>query len=108
MKKVLISMLVVLGMVGPEAFAGDGYAVSAGALVAILNSPEVTRMATPFYVDEVRLFGEASPNDIQYIIHLRRDDMGATPFCLWVKVKGLQDNKIESVSRWDLGSRICH
>jgi hypothetical protein len=108
MKTNLLGTVFVLVIFSFNAFAGDGYAVTATGLTAILKSPEVQRAASPFYIESIRQFGEVLPDKMTYILQLQRDDLDENRFCLVVSVAGLNNLEVTEVQQWAYGSRLCH
>lgn len=101
-------LAVCLSGLGFNAFAGDGYMVTSKALTAILTAPEVQTLASPFYVESIRHFGEILPNKMTYILQLQRDDLNEERFCLVVTVEGTSPYKVTNVQKWVNNSRLCH
>jgi hypothetical protein len=108
MKTKFLGTIVALAIFSFNAFAGDGYAVTAAGLTAILSSPEVQRAASPFYIESIRQFGEILPGKMTYILQFQRDDLAENRFCLVVSVEGLNNLKVRDVQKWMYGSRLCH
>lgn len=104
-----IKMLaLVFALLGSHAHAGDGFLVTSHGLMAILNAKEVQTIASPFYIESIRQFGEILPDKMTYILRFQREDLGDEKFCLVVTVEGLNKLKITDMQKWQNNSRLCH
>lgn len=106
MKSILFSLCLL--SLGSNSFAGDGYAATAKGISTILASSEVAAIASPFYVESIRQYGEILPSKMTYTILFQRDDLGDERFCLVVTVEGEGALKVSNIQKWKYNSLLCH